>query len=120
MGCDGGTIPKRHELVKGPRKVEKVRRGLRDGRGAAGRGRPGPFRAAASRTWPSRRCSVGAAPRAARGPWVRCGAGGGCRAGSCVLWRGLDIKFNKAKGRVLPGVTTAPGALRAGGGARGR
>ncbi|NXL41019.1 RTF2 protein, partial [Podilymbus podiceps] len=24
MGCDGGTIPKRHELVKGPRKVEKV------------------------------------------------------------------------------------------------
>ncbi|KAH0619178.1 hypothetical protein JD844_018938 [Phrynosoma platyrhinos] len=25
MGCDGGTIPKRHELVKGPRKVEKVR-----------------------------------------------------------------------------------------------
>ncbi|NXR69484.1 RTF2 protein, partial [Rhadina sibilatrix] len=28
MGCDGGTIPKRHELVKGPRKVEKVRRGL--------------------------------------------------------------------------------------------
>ena len=25
MGCDGGTIPKRHELVKGPKKVEKVR-----------------------------------------------------------------------------------------------
>lgn len=25
MGCDGGTIPKRHELVKGPRKIEKVR-----------------------------------------------------------------------------------------------
>ncbi|CAL8380685.1 unnamed protein product [Boreogadus saida] len=24
MGCDGGTIPKRHELVKGPKKVEKV------------------------------------------------------------------------------------------------
>ncbi|XP_030389572.1 replication termination factor 2 [Gopherus evgoodei] len=24
MGCDGGTIPKRHELVKGPRKVEKI------------------------------------------------------------------------------------------------
>ncbi|KAG8131698.1 hypothetical protein E2320_009619, partial [Naja naja] len=24
MGCDGGTIPKRHELVKGPRKMEKV------------------------------------------------------------------------------------------------
>nr|XP_025957676.1 protein RTF2 homolog isoform X1 [Dromaius novaehollandiae] len=24
MGCDGGTIPKRHELVKGPRKAEKV------------------------------------------------------------------------------------------------
>ncbi|KAF7248816.1 Replication termination factor 2, partial [Varanus komodoensis] len=24
MGCDGGTIPKRHELVKGPRKIEKV------------------------------------------------------------------------------------------------
>ncbi|KAM6053789.1 replication termination factor 2 isoform 1-T1 [Chlamydotis macqueenii] len=24
MGCDGGTIPKRHELVKGPRKVEKA------------------------------------------------------------------------------------------------
>ncbi|XP_068120585.1 replication termination factor 2 [Hyperolius riggenbachi] len=23
MGCDGGTIPKRHELVKGPKKVEK-------------------------------------------------------------------------------------------------
>ncbi|XP_043847328.1 replication termination factor 2-like [Dromiciops gliroides] len=23
-GCDGGTIPKRHELVKGPEKVEKV------------------------------------------------------------------------------------------------
>ncbi|KAF4802466.1 hypothetical protein TURU_025215 [Turdus rufiventris] len=33
MGCDGGTIPKRHELVKGPRKVEKVRRGLCDGCG---------------------------------------------------------------------------------------
>ncbi|XP_063766299.1 replication termination factor 2 [Eleginops maclovinus] len=26
MGCDGGTIPKRHELVKGPKKVEKVDR----------------------------------------------------------------------------------------------
>uniref|UniRef100_A0A672NKN6 Replication termination factor 2 n=1 Tax=Sinocyclocheilus grahami TaxID=75366 RepID=A0A672NKN6_SINGR len=25
MGCDGGTIPKRHELVKGPKKVEKVK-----------------------------------------------------------------------------------------------
>ncbi|KAM4609522.1 replication termination factor 2-like [Discoglossus pictus] len=24
MGCDGGTIPKRHELVKGPKKLEKV------------------------------------------------------------------------------------------------
>lgn len=24
MGCDGGTIPKRHELVKGPKKIEKV------------------------------------------------------------------------------------------------
>ncbi|XP_071966793.1 replication termination factor 2 isoform X2 [Engystomops pustulosus] len=24
MGCDGGTIPKRHELVKGPKKVEKI------------------------------------------------------------------------------------------------
>ncbi|XP_032369238.1 replication termination factor 2 [Etheostoma spectabile] len=24
MGCDGGTIPKRHELVKAPKKVEKV------------------------------------------------------------------------------------------------
>ncbi|XP_055508031.1 replication termination factor 2 [Leucoraja erinacea] len=24
MGCDGGTIPKRHELVKGPKKVEQV------------------------------------------------------------------------------------------------
>ncbi|XP_019952477.1 replication termination factor 2 [Paralichthys olivaceus] len=24
MGCDGGTIPKRHELVKGPKKVEKA------------------------------------------------------------------------------------------------
>lgn len=24
MGCDGGTIPKRHELVKGPKRVEKV------------------------------------------------------------------------------------------------
>ncbi|KAJ3602856.1 hypothetical protein NHX12_030601 [Muraenolepis orangiensis] len=24
MGCDGGTIPKRHELVKTPKKVEKV------------------------------------------------------------------------------------------------
>lgn len=24
MGCDGGTIPKRHELVKGPKKVVKV------------------------------------------------------------------------------------------------
>ncbi|XP_053309417.1 replication termination factor 2 [Spea bombifrons] len=24
MGCDGGTIPKRHELVKGPKKAEKV------------------------------------------------------------------------------------------------
>lgn len=24
MGCDGGTIPKRHELVKGPRKAVKV------------------------------------------------------------------------------------------------
>ncbi|RLV97397.1 hypothetical protein DV515_00011790, partial [Chloebia gouldiae] len=24
MGCDGGTIPKRHELVKGPRKAEQV------------------------------------------------------------------------------------------------
>ncbi|XP_048405999.1 replication termination factor 2 isoform X2 [Stegostoma tigrinum] len=23
MGCDGGTIPKRHELVKGPKKVEQ-------------------------------------------------------------------------------------------------
>lgn len=26
MGCDGGTIPKRHELVKGPKKVEKVKK----------------------------------------------------------------------------------------------
>ncbi|CAH2303081.1 RTF2 homolog [Pelobates cultripes] len=24
MGCDGGTIPKRHELVKGPKRVEKI------------------------------------------------------------------------------------------------
>lgn len=24
MGCDGGTIPKCHELVKGPKKVEKI------------------------------------------------------------------------------------------------
>ncbi|XP_072095158.1 replication termination factor 2 [Mobula birostris] len=24
MGCDGGTIPKRHELVKGPKKVEQA------------------------------------------------------------------------------------------------
>jgi hypothetical protein len=28
MGCDGGTIPKRHELVKGPKKVEKVCSGI--------------------------------------------------------------------------------------------
>lgn len=27
MGCDGGTIPKRHELVKGPPKAQKVRAG---------------------------------------------------------------------------------------------
>lgn len=33
MGCDGGTIPKRHELVKGPKKVEKV-----SGVGLAGTG----------------------------------------------------------------------------------
>lgn len=34
MGCDGGTIPKRHELVKGPKKVEKVSDRARWGLGA--------------------------------------------------------------------------------------
>lgn len=42
MGCDGGTIPKRHELVKGPKKVEKVsdraRWGLGGSQGASSRG----------------------------------------------------------------------------------
>lgn len=36
MGCDGGTIPKRHELVKGPPKAQKVwagRGGLEEGPG---------------------------------------------------------------------------------------
>lgn len=43
MGCDGGTIPKRHELVKGPKKVEKVRR----------TGRPGRMGAPCARGWAS-------------------------------------------------------------------
>lgn len=63
MGCDGGTIPKRHELVKGPRKVEKVRgRGIREGWGAAGRGRSGP----------GALCYCGAGGGSGRGP-VCCG-----------------------------------------------
>lgn len=50
MGCDGGTIPKRHELVKGPKKVEKVSdvgpggpggRGVSRERGAVGVGPAG-------------------------------------------------------------------------------
>lgn len=36
MGCDGGTIPKRHELVKGPKKVEKVSDMGRAGAGVMG------------------------------------------------------------------------------------
>ena len=41
MGCDGGTIPKRHELVKGPKKVEKVSEMGPVGPGGSGaRGRP--------------------------------------------------------------------------------
>lgn len=36
MGCDGGTIPKRHELVKGPKKVEKVSDGGPVGTGVGG------------------------------------------------------------------------------------
>lgn len=48
MGCDGGTIPKRHELVKGPRKVEKVRKGSVVAGGLRGEGgsvRPAVLRA---------------------------------------------------------------------------
>lgn len=52
MGCDGGTIPKRHELVKGPKKVEKVSHVGRVGtgggetpreRGEVGQGEPAGF-----------------------------------------------------------------------------
>jgi len=55
MGCDGGTIPKRHELVKGPRKAVKVGEGcLRAAGSAAGRCRAGCVRLVPSGQRPGR------------------------------------------------------------------
>lgn len=58
MGCDGGTIPKRHELVKGPRKVEKVGGGCVRVAGSAGggcgSGCAGPGSQAGAAAWEER------------------------------------------------------------------
>lgn len=135
MGCDGGTIPKRHELVKGPRKVEKVAGGGVRGARAGAAGPALRAGALALGPRPGRRVGPAAARpvlpvpqglRAGRGACgrrePRCAAcraaaeGGGCRRVSAGELRGPRALCRK---REAEGPPSPCGAAFAGGSVNG-